>query len=263
MMIRTAMLLSCLYAGNAYAASFVPATQFAATVTPSITASSSGFVYVYQVATTSSSIQNVIEVYVELNNTPVTGTSPEGWNFRVTSGEDITHRGYWAAASPDSDINPGTIRGGFSLRSKFLPSVGPIFLRGNALLPSFEDGEDIPAGTFPASVYDDAVVIMTIVPSSFTVTASADSVERIISLKHQASTLGWIYGPGSQGLIQSLDAKLDAAKSALSRGQTVTASNQLKSFINECKAQRGKKLNENAFLLLSTNAEEIVGKLSP
>ncbi len=83
----------------------------------------------------------------------------------------------------------------------------------------------------------------------------------LISLKHQAASLGWIFGPGSSGIVKSLDAKLDAAKASVARGQNKTASNQMNAFINELQAQRGKHFNDNAFFLLKVNAEFIISKL--
>jgi hypothetical protein len=47
----------------------------------------------------------------------------------------------------------------------------------------------------------------------------------------------------SQGVANSLLAKLDAAQSALDRGQTSAAINNLQAFINEVQAQAGKHID--------------------
>lgn len=88
-----------------------------------------------------------------------------------------------------------------------------------------------------------------------------DLIDRLISLKHQSVFLGWISGPGSDGIVKSLDDKLDAAKASIARGQNKAASNQMSAFINELQAQRGKRLNDNAFFLLKVNAEFVISKL--
>jgi hypothetical protein len=250
--------LQCFLASNAYGYTFVPATKFQATVAASVESSSSGFKYSYQVTSTSSSQQNIFEVFIDLNKTSVDGVSPTGWEFAITGGADSTHRGYWAQVVIGNDILPGNTRGGFAMKSPFPPAIGPMFLRGNAPIPSYDDAEGVPDGVFPLTPYDDAVVIPTLVPSSFTVTGSTASIAFLIGLKHQAHALGWIT---SIGIVKSLDAKLDAAQAALARGNKTTAANQLRAFINELEAQRGKKVNENAYYLLNLNADFIIGKL--
>lgn len=89
----------------------------------------------------------------------------------------------------------------------------------------------------------------------------ADILNYLIDQKHQAQALGWLSGPGVDGIEKSLDAKLNAAKDAVSRGQSHTARNQLSAFLNEVEAQKGKALNNNAYLLIKLNAEYILTKL--
>lgn len=89
----------------------------------------------------------------------------------------------------------------------------------------------------------------------------ADILNYLITQKHQAKDLGWLSGPGVDGLEKSLDAKLNAAKEALGRGQNNAVRNQLNALLNEVEAQKGKVLNNNAYLLLKLNAEYIVTKL--
>ncbi len=69
---------------------------------------------------------------------------------------------------------------------------------------------------------------------------------------------GWIT---NNGIINSLNVKLRAAKESLQKDKKETAANQLKAFINELNAQKGKHINENAWALLKANAEFIIAKL--
>ncbi|NNN06475.1 MAG: hypothetical protein HKL90_11290 [Elusimicrobia bacterium] len=103
---------------------------------------------------------------------------------------------------------------------------------------------------------------MTVGPTQpLSLTDIGQLLDFLASLKHQAVSLGWIYGPGSDGIVQSLDAKLTAAKASAASGDDKTAINQLNAFINELQAQRGKHLNDNAFYLLQANAQFILSKL--
>ena len=105
------------------------------------------------------------------------------------------------------------------------------------------------------------VTLFSVGPSTFVYSHPGIAVDRLVAFKHEAVSLKWISGPGSEGIVRSLDAKLDSAKASISRGQNKTAANQLNAFINELQAQRGKAVNDSAFYLLKANAEFIIGKL--
>ncbi len=70
--------------------------------------------------------------------------------------------------------------------------------------------------------------------------------------------VGWIT---NKGIMQSLLAKLDAAESALNRGQKKTASNQLNAFINEVKVQTTIHIKPECAEMLVEDAEYILGHL--
>ncbi len=90
------------------------------------------------------------------------------------------------------------------------------------------------------------------------------------ALKHDAEDLGWVSTKGGQGIIRSLDAKLDNAKRAIERSNILTAKNILGAFLNEVEAQgcstykdcnKGKHLKPEAYSLLKYNVEYLLGKL--
>jgi hypothetical protein len=91
-------------------------------------------------------------------------------------------------------------------------------------------------------------------------------LDTLISYKHQAFSLGWIK---NQGIVQSLDAKLDNAKRQLQRNNTTAARNTLQAFVNEVEAlwkgeehpYGGKQITSEAYALLKFNAEYLVSKL--
>jgi hypothetical protein len=91
-------------------------------------------------------------------------------------------------------------------------------------------------------------------------------LDTLISYKHQAFALGWIK---NQGIVQSLDAKLDNAKRQLQRNNTTAARNTLQAFLNEVEAlwkgeehpYGGKQITSEAYALLKFNAEYLVSKL--
>ena len=83
-------------------------------------------------------------------------------------------------------------------------------------------------------------------------------IDTLISYKHQSRTLGWI---SNEGIMNSLDQKLENAKQQLQKGNTKSASNIIQAFINEVEAQNGKHLTSEAYALLKYNAEYLLEKM--
>ncbi len=165
------------------------------------------------------------------------------------------------------------------LISTFLPGPTTFYAQG-WVIPATQEQIDAklgmsnaaePSGGQLQAVYPAALPInknsfhgLTIGPmQSPTGLMPAALLDRLGGLKHQALALGWIFGPGADGVVQSLDAKLTAAKAALARGDAKAAEGQLAAFVNELEAQRGKHLNDDAYFMLKANAQFIVSKLSP
>ncbi|MBI4667998.1 MAG: hypothetical protein HY747_02250 [Elusimicrobia bacterium] len=161
----------------------------------------------------------------------------------------------------DSQIQPSQSVSGFKLQSRGLPGVRDCEARPYL---NFDD--------LPDEIAEDAEKAYqfrlslsfhgkTIGPSAPKGLDPASLLDYLIDQKHQAKQAGWISGPGAEGMEKSLDAKLNAAKDAVGRGQNNAARNQLKAFLNEVEAQRGKALNNNTYLLLKLNAQYILTKL--
>jgi hypothetical protein len=86
-------------------------------------------------------------------------------------------------------------------------------------------------------------------------------------LKHQAFEQGWIT---NEGVVKSLDVKLDQARKHLQSGNQKAASNVLKAFLNEVSAQgcesfadcpEGKHLSPEAWALLYFNGQYLLERL--
>lgn len=237
---------------------FVPATGIAVDVAVQVSIDSSAmFTYQYSVRSATTSIQKVYNFFVDEGGVPATSGNPIGWSF-VGFSKNLTAN--WGA-DVGGDIVPGNTLTGFYLKTRGLPVIVNAYVRGLAPLPAVDDEEDSDSiGRIP-DAYHDAVIVQTIGPSSTTASDVGTFALQLISLKHQAFSLGWIYGPGADGVVQSLDAKLAAANASISKGDNKTAANQLNAFINELEAQRGKHVNDNAYFLLTANAQFIMAKL--
>lgn len=75
---------------------------------------------------------------------------------------------------------------------------------------------------------------------------------------NESLELGWI---ANRGILQSLQAKLDNAERQLQRGNTPTALNVLRAFMNEVEALPENQLSSEAYALLKYNAEYLIQQL--
>jgi hypothetical protein len=94
---------------------------------------------------------------------------------------------------------------------------------------------------------------------TFTVTTT---ISGLMDLKHRLYAEGGIYGPGAEGIVQSLDAKLEAAQRNVDAGLLQAAINNLQAFIHEVEAQTGKHITPDATWLLVEDAQYIIIALS-
>lgn len=240
----------------------VPGTKIQITINQTIAfdATSSTFRYEYSVISGSGSIQPISIFDVQLPDViSTTITSPSGWSQNRGGPRHLID---WGANELANMITPGKSLNGFIITSIAAPDTIMAFGHGYAPLPPAVDFVD--ENTPPPPDFDrDNVALMTVGPSTYTFSDPATGISRLISLKYQAFSNGWIFGPGSDGIIQSLDAKLDAATASIAAGDNKTAIKQLNAFVNELEAQRGKHVSDNAFFLLTANTQFLMTKLGP
>jgi len=253
------------------------------------------FTYKYGIVNDSTSEQRLEDLSIEVGDIGVEkgGTitnflDPEGWSGWssniVGRPIDPTAKGIliWVAEDSASNLSGLMIPAESSLlpgssvelsfQSKGLPSIKRFWARGWAR-PLFEHEYDsLRALGFTKEQiqkpwYEDSFQGRTIAPQlppvPFPPLAFLDT---LISYKHQAFALGWIK---NQGIVTSLDAKLDNAKRQLQRGNKTPARNMLRAFINEVEAlwkgeehpYGGKQITSEAYALLKFNAEYLISRL--
>lgn len=169
------------------------------------------------------------------------------------------------------DIKPSETASGFIFRTSYgLPGVIDYYAEGNVPLPRCEEEleEDIIPGYHDLTPYGPGVVGKTIGPTAPPADFKPlDFLNSIINMKHEAYKLGWIK---NEGILKSLDAKLENAKKDIEKGNTRSAKNTLKAFINEVEAQgcesyencpAGKHLTSEAYGLLKYNAQYLIDHL--
>lgn len=110
-------------------------------------------------------------------------------------------------------------------------------------------GADVPAGG------EDVTFVWTTVPSE----GGTMDIASLLAEVQEACGRG---GISPRGICRSLEAKLMAAQRALDRGRLHTAKHQLRAFLAELDAQRGKHVPEDVYLRLKSGAEALLVTLS-
>lgn len=185
----------------------------------------------------------------------------------------------WEWFNPEG-IAPGQMQEGFSYKSKGLPSIIDAFFWGDKR-KRFSG----PYDADPQEIHDSFDRVFTKLKSQYPQTEKTislktvgptappadfkpvDFLNNIINMKHETYKLGWIK---NEGILKSLDAKLDNAKKDIEKGNTRSAKNTLKAFVNEVEAQgcesyencpSGKHLTSEAYGLLKYNALYLIDHL--
>lgn len=205
-------------------------------------------------------------------------SQPVGWKGAVDSNGNAS---WFSGLPPAIKIAPSTSLSGFVVTSRGVPGIRKFtvgsYIDPAALFPTTgdESEEELTKITALANAAAQATNFngMTVGPvSPPSLTNTVQLLDFLISLKHQAASLGWLRG---DEFIKDLDEKLDQAKEALAKGHGFQAGKKLEQFIGSLDDQRHKQeerrrhdhrepetfLSGNAYNLLKPNAEFILSKL--
>jgi len=211
--------------------------------------------YNYSVENLASSIQSIEKFAIDCDIDTVSNAvkKPKGWYFIDRDERDILF--WFCDITVVSDnyydylIHPGSIENNFEVRGRFLPTIAKFYVLGNNGRMSTNLDE----------IFTNTKQGLTIGPTNFPVQLNTlGFLEEIITYIYQAFDLNWI---DNQGIVNSLDQKLENTKAQIEKGKTNIAVNQLNAFINEVEAQRNKHLTEEAYALLKYNVEYLVWQL--
>jgi hypothetical protein len=213
-----------------------------------------GYAFHYSVGNREGAVQSIYRFMVETRAVSTIILSPQDWEGRNLN-YDTIKVAKWASEDSASDIEANRVLDGFGLESPGLPSINRCWFRAWETVKG-EEGQYDPstAGIFTTSLQKSALGPAD-PPSPFVPLVFLDT---LISYKYQCVALGWI---DNQGIANSLDSKLDSAKSKLAAGDTIAAKNMLNAFVNEVEAQNGKHLSSEAYALLKFNAEYLIQQL--
>ncbi len=197
---------------------------------------------------------------------PVGLSSPRHWG----SGPSVDGTVGWGSNDAPYRIQPGQRLDGFGITSRGLPGIRAITIYPKVPYDLYPREDDPPEEQARKEALKEDVAFKgkTIAPTAPPATfVATEFVTYLESLKHQAQALGWIT---NEGVVKSLDVKLDQARKHLQAGSTKTAGNVIQAFMNEVSAQGcstyeacppGKHLTPEASGLLYFNAHYLLDHL--
>lgn len=217
-----------------------------------------GFQYKYAVVTGMGSQQRLCGFKVECKVAVTFVDHPAGWfgSFFKAAPAFGCPIVTWGPFSHADDLPPGGSVSGLQFNSFGVPGIATAYGQGFVPIPKLVDGEYTKALPYK----DTLCKTYTIGPVGQPSMTLAETVDYMVVQKHQAAAQGWIT---KQGIIVSLDQKLDQAKAKILQGNNKAATNILNAFVNELQAQKGKAVNEEAYTLLYVNAQWLISRLGP
>lgn len=242
-------------------AAFIPSTLFTETIVPYVSyePGSRKFTYSYTVANAPSSQQSIANFGIGYKSGglgPI--ASPPHWTA-FPDFSDVTMVYWYARGRFEWSIRPGSSLGGFSFTHTGLPSIRTYFSQSSYIYsPENQEEIDKIESEELNDYFNNCKRGKTVGPGPTPAGGPSGHIANMVQLKHQAQDLGWI---SSSGIVTSLDAKLEAAQAAIDRGQNKTASNQIQAFEHELVAQKGKTVNQSAYIMLRANADYLLDLL--
>lgn len=227
--------------------------------------------YEYTLFSSKKSEQNLWDFRVILSDEKLIKSiqAPQGWYEPCVAPRGLGVLPSWqevawvAWGAPDEvEIRPGSSASGFKFTSlSSLPGIVDYYAEGWHEIPSFPYGmaPDYVPGYNDFTPYGPGTVGKTIGPVPLPKVFNPISfIGTLTSLKEECYSLGWI---DNEGILNSLNKKLDNAKKNLEKGNIKTAKNILNAFINEVEAQKGKHLSPEAYAVLKFNAQYLIDNL--
>ena len=210
----------------------------------------------YRLTNAAASVERVGDFFVETPSPAIAVVRPLPFtHWVVASKYGDRPVASWGILDPTILI-PGTTGPDLSFKAIGIPGIVDAHVIGDHPPPELRE-DSLRAEPDPLltnAIHFRVVGVVAADPS-----ASAPAlVSRLGVLLAESCSLGWV---SNAGVCQSLQAKIDAASSALQRGDLGAATNQLNALINELNAQRGKQVDDNAYFLLRTNAEYVVSRI--
>ncbi len=238
------------------------------------------FRYEYQLASLTSSKQDIwafdVPIEIDVRNLD----SPEGWIALTGRG---VHRIGWGGDSAYF-IQPGNSLGGFRFESSGLPAIIDYYIQGWAELPVLDfEPDSIIGGDFLGDAKKGRTIGAIPLSHHF---VPLNFLDTLLSYTRQSVSLGWLKDKRDDdekekgGIVAKLNKQLVKAKSTLAKGDSLKAREILREFVGKVEElyaehpsdkeseEREKKkevkeitMTSEAYALLKYNAEYLIDRL--
>jgi hypothetical protein len=242
------------------ALAFITSTIFNIKVVPEVRylKDLNAFSYSYQIENGSSSQQDIADFGISYSDLAlISHNSPDGWRAYSEFGRRNTF--LWYSRFENYDIKRGRSKTGLTLVSRSIPSIQNFYARSSfKYSPESEDELVLIDEQNLTNFYNNSKSGPTVGPGNLPSSNAQEIIRQLTDLKHKSYSLGWI---SNQGIVQSLDKKLDAISSSIAMNRMNTARNEINAFINELDAQKGKHVDNSAYSLLEPTAQYLYNRL--
>jgi hypothetical protein len=238
----------------------------------SFNASTGVYTYSFEVTNLTGAVQSLDNISIQHSTDVFSATSPAPQNDWYST--EYQGKGAWSWSKVGGvGIAAGQTARGLSFQSKGVPAIVDAWFNGKRRskfhFPSPDnDTEEVQVSfnrvynnlkaQYP-NKFVNAVHQQTIGPVNPPANFDASvTIQSLISFTNQSRAVGWI---DDNGILTSLLAKLNSAKTKLASGDNKTAKNEIGAFLSDVQAQNGKHLTSEAYALLYFNGKFLVDHL--
>ncbi len=215
--------------------------------------------YDYTFNNSITSMQPLEGIALKFDHDIISSSEPLGWG-----GGKYKNKPFWSwgVVAENALLRPGSKINYLILQSEGLPGIQPYYAQGEIPIPNIDElPEDVSEQEFGVAIdiFHNSTTGTTVAPTSTSIHAAPlEIIDYLIEQTRSARQAGWIQ---SNGIVNSLIQKLQAARDSYKRRQFQVMQNQLLAFQNHVRAQSKKHISGNAVTILMTGSDVAIQKL--
>ncbi len=253
---------------------FLPRNLLSASIKSSVGFDGNRYTYSYVVRNQESSKQKIDEVMIgtSVDSVGFSYTSPNKW---VAGGRKDLCIGWRAVPLFDLYILPGKSKSEFSLSTSNLPALVKFYIRGKNHMPPTERPTLEQVEAYYQDMLTNSFITSSVGPSKFNSTFSnAQLCDTLMSYTNQSLALGWLVQKkdldisdgesNKESIATNLIRRLQAIKSTLQQGDSISARSLLQKFVDKVEAEHARSANrmsDECYALLKYNGEYLRDRL--
>ncbi len=231
------------------------------------------FSYVYSVTNQKNSKNVLTDIFVSSQLDSIQGITPAGWMFATQREESLAR---FSSQPSGVGLTIGKKDSGFTIVSTRLPAIRLYYAQGEHSVP-LRDPAEIPnhIQDYIHDIFNNSVNGFTIAPNQDIGNISSPAIcDTLISYTNQSLALGWLAQKkdldisdgesNKDSIATNLIKRLQAIKSTLQQGDSISARTLLQKFVDKVEAEHVRSVNrmsDECYALLKYNGEYLKDKL--